>query len=137
MKVFLIDDDELQTEILTSMINGGEESKINIESTLDTSNITDRVTLYRPDVVILDLHMPNRSGLQVCEDLKKSTLTKNIPIVILSSSEDEGDKIKCFKAGCIDYITKPVSGDTLIQKIKKYGSIGSMYKSLENLARVG
>lgn len=130
MKVFLIDDDELQTELLIEIINSEVDGKIKVESSIDTSNITDKIIKYDPDVVILDLYMPSVSGLQVCSDLKDNPLTKNIPVIVLTSSTEHSDKMRCYTAGCIDYLQKPIAGERLIQIIKSYGAIGKMYKSL-------
>jgi len=136
MKVFLIDDDELQTQILTEIIHSNT-TNINVESSVDTSNLVDSISKFYPDIIVLDLYMPNSNGLTVCSDLKSNHITKNIPIVILSGSDDSEDKKNCYKAGCIDYLTKPVTADVLLQKIKKYGSIGSIYKSMGNMAKAG
>lgn len=68
-----------------------------------------------PDVVILDLGLPDRDGLQVISDIRQSS---QIPILILSSRDDERGKVAALDAGADDYITKPFSAEELLARIR-------------------
>ncbi|MEK7234179.1 MAG: response regulator transcription factor, partial [Elusimicrobiota bacterium] len=67
-----------------------------------------------PDLVILDLIMPGMKGLEVCQFLKQDILTANIPIIILTGNDKEGQDIACLDMGADDYLTKPVKSARLL-----------------------
>jgi len=62
----------------------------------------------RPDVILLDLNMPKKSGLEVLEDIKKDPQLKTIPVVVLTTSESEQDVVKSYQLQASSFITKPV-----------------------------
>lgn len=78
-----------------------------------------------PSLLILDLNMPKVNGLELLRHLKSSKKTRNIPVVILSTSKSDHDKEKVLKLGADEFITKPFSFDTMIEitrnLIEKYG----------------
>jgi putative two-component system response regulator len=63
--------------------------------------------LQPPDLILLDINMPEMNGLEVCERLKSSELLASIPVIFLSALSDTQDKIKAFRSGGFDYLTKP------------------------------
>jgi DNA-binding response OmpR family regulator len=71
-----------------------------------------------PDLILLDLMLPDISGLDVCKSLKKETRTAGIPIIILTAKGTESDKIVGLEMGADDYITKPFSMRELITRIR-------------------
>jgi two-component system phosphate regulon response regulator PhoB len=70
------------------------------------------------DVIILDLMLPDGSGLTLCRDIKSETKTKNIPVIILTAKTDEVDRVVGFELGADDYVTKPFSVRELILRVK-------------------
>ncbi|UCD83909.1 MAG: response regulator [Deltaproteobacteria bacterium] len=70
-----------------------------------------------PDLVLLDLLMPDMNGDEVCKIIKKDKKLRKIPIVMVSSSGREEDIERCQKLGCEDYLTKPVSQKELLDKV--------------------
>src|SRR5690349_15563020 len=71
----------------------------------------------RPDLILLDVMMPGISGFQTCEILKKNSDTRDIPIIFMTSLSDTHDKVKGFKAGAVDYITKPFQSEEVISRV--------------------
>ena len=65
------------------------------------------VAKKKPDLILLDIKMPEMNGYEVCESLKSNPETKNIPVLFISALNDVNDKIKAFNAGGLDYINKP------------------------------
>jgi putative two-component system response regulator len=61
-----------------------------------------------PDLILLDINMPEMNGIEVCERLKRSTLLASIPVIFLSALNETSDKIRAFRSGGFDYLTKPV-----------------------------
>ena len=70
------------------------------------------------DVIILDLMLPDGSGLTLCRDIKSDAKTKHIPVIILTAKTEEVDRIVGFELGADDYVTKPFSVRELILRVK-------------------
>ena len=70
-----------------------------------------------PDLILLDWMLPDISGIEVCRNLKRINLLKNIPIIMLTAKGEEEDKLKGFKTGADDYVTKPFSQKELIARV--------------------
>ena len=70
------------------------------------------------DVIILDLMLPDGSGLTLCRDIKSESNTKNIPVIILTAKTEEVDRVVGFELGADDYVTKPFSVRELILRVK-------------------
>ncbi len=73
----------------------------------------------KPDLILLDVILPNKNGFQVCRQLKSNAETKDINIVIVSSKDQPSDKFWAKKQGADDYITKPYSEEDLLAAIEK------------------
>jgi diguanylate cyclase (GGDEF)-like protein len=71
-----------------------------------------------PQLILLDIKMPDMDGYQVCEKLKADEVTKDIPIIFLSALDDVFDKVKAFTVGGVDYITKPFQSEEVIVRIQ-------------------
>lgn len=77
----------------------------------------------KPGIILLDLNMPGLDGRQTLEEIKRSSVLRRIPVVILTTSDDERDVKRCYELGANTYIQKPVDFDGLIaaiQRLKEY-----------------
>ena len=74
----------------------------------------------KPDMIILDVMMPNMDGFEVAKILTSMEETKHIPIIMLSSAAQFKDKAKGIESGAMDYITKPFDKDELIAKVNEF-----------------
>ena len=84
------------------------------------------------DVIILDLMLPDGSGLTLCRDIKSDAKTKHIPIIILTAKTEEVDRIVGFELGADDYVTKPFSVRELILRVKAIIKRGTANTQQEN-----
>lgn len=75
---------------------------------------------YDPDLILMDIRLPDINGLDVTRQLKSSDSTKSIPIIALTAHATSDDHIKALEAGCDDYDTKPVRFNSLLEKINKF-----------------
>jgi twitching motility two-component system response regulator PilH len=73
----------------------------------------------KPDLILLDVILPNKNGFQVCRQLKTNEETKDIKVVIVSSKDQPSDKFWGMKQGADDYVTKPYEEDDLLTAIEK------------------
>lgn len=76
---------------------------------------------WKPKLLLLDLKMPKVSGMQVLEKVKSDPNFKSIPVVILTSSQEDPDIAKCYELGANSYIVKPVDSDKFFHAIKEMG----------------
>ena len=74
-----------------------------------------------PDLVLLDLKLPKVSGLEVLQKIRSETAAKNLPIVVLTSSDEERDIIESYNLGANSYIRKPVDFDEFIDAVRQLG----------------
>ncbi len=81
----------------------------------------DRNPKSHPKLLLLDLKMPKVSGMQVLEKVKEDPDLKSIPVVILTSSQEDPDIAKCYDLGANSYIVKPVDSDKFFHAIKEMG----------------
>ena len=71
-----------------------------------------------PDLILLDVVMPNIDGLECCRTLKRDEATKRIPIIMVTTKGDQSMITEAYAAGCDDFITKPIARAELLQKVR-------------------
>ena len=84
-----------------------------------------------PDLILLDIKMPNMDGYEVCKRLKASATTADIPVIFLSALDDTLDKVKAFQVGAVDYITKPFQLEEVLARIETQLKVHRMQQQLE------
>ena len=77
-------------------------------------------TLPLPDLILLDIMMPEMDGYEVCRRLKADSMTAEIPVIFLTAKSEVEDEEKGFASGCVDYITKPVSPPILRARVRTH-----------------
>lgn len=127
-KVLIVDDTETNIDILVETL----EDKYELSVAMDGHSALECVELEKPDLILLDIMMPELDGYKVCEKLKKNEKTKDIPIIFLTAITDVGSKAKGFEAGAVDYITKPFESIEVQARVKTHLSLESARKELLN-----
>lgn len=112
----LIVDDEMDT--LLPLKRSLQVEDYNIISASNGYEAIDKAKTEIPDLVLLDLMMPEMDGYEVCARLKKDARTKNIPIIMLTARDAVRDKVKGLDIGADDYVTKPFNLNELKARIK-------------------
>lgn len=112
VRVLVIDD---EPEIRRALRTGLAGAEFAVEWAPNAAQGIDLVTQWRPDVVILDLSLPDVDGLDVCRQLRAWS---RVPIIVLSIRSGDADKITALDAGADDYLTKPFSMGELIARIR-------------------
>lgn len=84
-----------------------------------------------PDLILLDVKMPEIDGYQVCERLKADERTRDIPVIFLSALHDVSDKIKAFQVGGVDYITKPFQVEEVLARVATHLTLRQLQKDLD------
>ncbi len=84
-----------------------------------------------PDLILLDIMMPDMNGYEVCKLLKANEKTRDIPVIFLSSLDDVFDKVNAFNVGGVDYITKPFQEAEVIVRMKTHLTLQKLRQQLE------
>ena len=83
-----------------------------------------------PDLILLDINMPEMDGYEVCQHLKSAEQTRDIPVIFISALDDGMDKVKAFSVGGIDYITKPFQVEEVLARVENHLTIDRLQKQL-------
>jgi DNA-binding response OmpR family regulator len=113
-RLLIIDD---QPESVALLIEYLADKDIEIMVALGGADGLAKTIAGRPDLVLLDVIMPGKDGMEVCRELKRDPRTASIPVVFLSASTAIEDKLKGFSLGAVDYITKPFSEQETVARV--------------------
>lgn len=129
-KILIVDDMPVNLMML------GEELKRDYEIFIATSGETalKMAEDNPPDLILLDIVMPNMDGREVCRRLKDNDATKNIPVIFITANNTEGDEEEGLVIGAVDYITKPFSLPILKARVRTHLDLKRKTDILENLS---
>src|SRR6516162_4369031 len=113
--ILIVEDTPANVAVVTGVLKDSFRTKIatNGEKALALANSPDK-----PDLILLDVMMPNMDGFEVCRKLKANPVTREIPIIFLTAATDAVDEIKGFEVGAADYIHKPFSAPIVLARVK-------------------
>jgi two-component system phosphate regulon response regulator PhoB len=115
-KILVIEDERALVEVLACNL---EREGFEVLTASDGLNGLRQAQLRLPDLIILDLMLPLKPGLEVCRELRMGATTRDIPIIMVTAKAEESDELVGFATGADDYVTKPYSTKVLVQRIKK------------------
>ena len=113
-KKLLVVDDVPENLIIAYKILRKEYEVIGANSGKDALQA---ISVNRPDLILLDVMMPDLDGLEVCRTLKKDERYRDIPVIFVTALSDESDESRGFEAGAVDYITKPFQPGILCRRV--------------------
>ncbi|MEY3297448.1 MAG: hypothetical protein RLZZ597_708 [Cyanobacteriota bacterium] len=96
----------------------------------------DLLSTFKPDVILLDVMMPNMSGLDFCRLLKQDSQWRNLPVIMVTSLNSKQDLARCLDAGADDFIAKPVNSAELRARLKSMLRIKQQYDNLQRLLQL-
>jgi len=132
MKVLIVDDDQ---DILEFLSYNLIQSHYTVLKSCDGVDALNKIKSENPDIVILDIMMPGIDGIDVCQEIRDSG-NNNIIIVILSARNENYTKIAAYRAGCNDFITKPINPKLLVNKINGLAKIKFSSDDFKGLKKV-
>ncbi|AVZ31088.1 response regulator rcp1 [Nodularia spumigena UHCC 0039] len=126
---------ESQLPINLYIVSNGEEL---LDYLYNRGLYTDKSKAPRPGLILLDLNMPKKNGLEVLQDIKTDPTLRNIPVIVLSTSEDKKDIYRAYNLGANSFITKPVTFAALVEIMKSIGKywFGIVQLPLESVAEI-
>jgi DNA-binding response OmpR family regulator len=116
-KVMVVDDAVSDVKLIESILRGAGYQVISYG---DGEGLEQKVVTERPDVLLLDIVMPKRSGYEVLRSLKKDAATKTTPVVLVTSENQASDEFWGRRQGADDYLGKPFTPEQLVSTVRRF-----------------
>ncbi len=115
--ILVVEDNEMNLELVTDILKAEGYTVIQAQS---GSEALEMAKTERPDLILMDIQLPEMDGLEVTRLLKKDDSTKNIIVIALTAHAMRGDEAKARDAGCSGYIAKPINTREFVKVIEGY-----------------
>ncbi|MBN3921999.1 response regulator [Nostoc sp. NMS4] len=113
--ILVVDDTPDNLRLLSAMLTA---QGFEVRKALNGKMALTACQMVLPDVILLDINMPDMDGYQVCQQLKADDKTSDVPVIFISALDDVVDKVKAFDVGGVDYIAKPFHGAEVVLRIE-------------------
>lgn len=113
----VVEDSSTDLEIFASCLRQGG---LNVLTAKSGEEALEKISSNKPDVIVLDIVLPDRSGFEICRKLKAEEKTSNIPIIICSTKGSEMDKFWGMKQGADAYLAKPIDQAEFLRIVKQF-----------------
>ncbi|CCH99284.1 Two-component response regulator [Microcystis aeruginosa PCC 9809] len=129
--ILLVDDVGKNLQLAVNILDSAGYATIYASSVKQA--IIERVETANPDLILLDLMMPEMGGIELCRRLKSNALYAHIPIIFVTDSEEKEDIINAFNSGAVDYVNKPFYSWELLAKVKIHLELKKTQEELKNI----
>ena len=126
-QILVVDDDRINLKITARIL----QIPYDVTCVSSGPEALDFLKDNTPDLILLDLHMPDMSGLEVLEKLRQQNELADIPVIFLTADNDQKTEIEIFNAGAMDYIQKPFSCEVLLRRISRILELYHYQRSLQ------
>lgn len=128
--VFIVDDDATTVRTIEGLL---KRAGFQTASAGDVDGALREIREQRPDLILLDVHLPDGSGFDLCRSLQTGGTAFTTPILFISANEDSSTKLRGFEVGGVDYITKPIDGAEVIARVRTHLRLKQAYERLAEL----
>ena len=128
--ILLVDDLKQNLKLLTVIL---EAENYQTSFALSGKDALERLNVLKPDLILLDLMMPDMNGLEVCKQIKSNSQYKDIPIIFLTASQEEHHLVEAYNLGASDYVTKPFKKPELLSRVATQLTIKSQARRIAEL----
>ncbi len=132
-RVLIVDDNRLNRHLLAAILGRGGIT--HLETAEDGYDALRRMETFRPDLILLDLMMPNMDGFELCRRLRADPRWRSLPVLVQSGLNRVEDRTKAFAAGATDYITKPINAIELLSRVRIHLQNRALLSSLQMYRR--
>lgn len=132
VNILVVDDTAANLQLLNEILS---QQVYKVRVTPNSSLALKSALASPPDLILLDILMPEMDGYQVCQALKANPITQDIPVIFISALSEGLDKVKAFSVGGVDYITKPFLAEEVIARIDNQLRLKSQEQQLEKKAQ--
>ena len=116
-RVLIINDNDLNIQLATFVLS---RAAFTVESASNVNLGKDQIAAFRPDLILMDIQMPDMDGLEFTRRLKAAASTKHIPVVAFTAYAMTGDEARMLAAGCSGYIAKPIDFKTFADQVRAF-----------------
>jgi len=127
--ILIVDDTPANLQLLSKMLS---QQGYRVRPVPNGSMALSVVQVEPPDLVLLDIRMPDMDGYEVCENLKADELTRDIPIIFISALDATQDKVRAFQVGGVDYITKPFQVEEVLARVETHLALRNLQAQLKD-----
>lgn len=127
--ILIVDDNTNNLRVLFNLL---KKAGFRVLVATDGKNALDKVYQTHPDLILLDVMMPEISGFEVCHQLQGNPQTQDIPIIFMTALSENEDKVKGLKLGAVDYITKPFYQEEVLSRIQLHLKLRSLTQNLRD-----
>lgn len=128
--ILVVDDTPTNLQVMANVLNRAGYKVIVAE---DSATALELAFSLKPDLVLLDVMMPEVDGLETCRQLRAGETTKDIPVLFTTALSETRDKLRGFQAGGLDYITKPYQADEVLARVATHLTLARQKRELEAL----
>ncbi|MCU0545902.1 MAG: PAS domain S-box protein [Oscillatoriaceae cyanobacterium Prado104] len=128
IKILVVDDQPINLRFLSNLLT---DRGYKVYRAICGQLALNAAVAYTPDLILLDIRMPEMDGYEVCQRLKATAATAQIPVIFLSVLDDINDKLQAFRVGCADYIAKPFQVEEVLARIDKQISLQKLQQQLK------
>lgn len=125
--ILLVDDNRENLRLLSTMLS---DCGYKVRKAINGSLALRAIGVVKPDLILLDINMPDYNGYEVCTKVKADAQTADIPIIFISALDEVLDKLKAFEVGGVDYITKPFEMQEVLVRVKTHLTLSQQQKQL-------
>ncbi|MDW8403865.1 diguanylate cyclase [Chloroflexus sp.] len=126
--ILVVDDTPANLLLLTQLLNG---QAYDVRPVSHGAMALAAARTIRPDLILLDIRMPDKDGYAVCQELKSDPETSQIPIIFVSALDDIDGKVRAFECGGVDYITKPFQPAEVLARVRTHLALAQARTALE------
>jgi putative two-component system response regulator len=126
--ILVVDDTLANLQLLANIL---KEDGYKVRPAINGNLALRAVAQKKPDLILLDIKMPEMDGYQVCQALKENPETKDIPVIFISALSDTSDKVKAFNMGGVDYLTKPFQFEEVKARVATHLQLKDYQENLE------
>lgn len=130
--ILIVDDTPANLQLLESIL---QEKGYTVRAAISGQMALKAVRNQAPDIILLDINMPEMNGFEVCRLLKSDPVLAEIPVIFVSAAVDTADKLHAFEEGGVDYVTKPFQPLEVLARVTTHLSLSRIRKELENKNR--
>jgi PleD family two-component response regulator len=130
--ILIVDDTPANLRLLSQML---EEQGYGVRAVTSGPRALESVAASPPDLILLDIRMPEMDGYTVCERLKTQPSTREIPVVFISALGETGDKVRAFAVGGVDYVTKPFQVEEVVARVRTHLEVCQLQQELREANR--
>ncbi|MEN6317375.1 MAG: response regulator [Syntrophaceae bacterium] len=131
-QILVVDDTPISLKLLTEILTN---QSFQVRPALNGKLALRSVEVEEPDIILLDVKMPDMDGYEVCRRLKSDEKSRHIPVIFISALDETPDKVKGFEVGGVDYITKPFEPAEVLARVKTHLGLRQLQEHMEELVR--